>query len=101
MPKAPAPTITQQQPTNPVARVAVEADVRLEQCPFCSGQLDIRQHIKYHWQYTPRGATCHTIALSHMECADCGAYITTPDQSRRNKRSILAIKAAFPTVLMA
>lgn len=29
MPKAPAPPITQKQPADPVARVAVEADVRL------------------------------------------------------------------------
>jgi hypothetical protein len=84
-----------------VARVAVEADVRLESCPFCAGQLEICQHVKYYWQTTASGATCHTIALSHMECADCGSHITTPDQSRRNKRAILATKAAFSTVLMA
>jgi hypothetical protein len=93
--------MTDSQPTDPVARVAVEAEVRLESCPFCAGQLEIRQHIKYHWQNTTYGATCHTIALSHMECADCGSHITTPDQSRRNKRAILDMKAAFPTVLMA
>jgi hypothetical protein len=29
MPKAPAPPVTVQQPTDPVARVAVESDVRL------------------------------------------------------------------------
>jgi hypothetical protein len=93
--------VTERQPTDPVARVAVEADVRLELCPFCGHPLETRQHVKYHWQSTMFGATCHTIALSHMECDACGSYITTPDQSRRNKRSILATKAAFPTVLMA
>ena len=63
-------------------------------CPFCNQcTLNIKQHVKYHWQ----GTVQHTIALSHMECDSCGAYITTPEQSRINKTSILAIKTAFPT----
>ena len=60
----------------------------LTQCPFCDGRLEVHQHVKYHWS---RG-WCHTIALSHMECPDCGSYITTPEQSRRNKQAILAMK---------
>ena len=60
----------------------------LTQCPFCDGALQVCQHVKYHW----RGTTPYAIALSHMECPDCGSYITTPDQSRRNKQAILAMK---------
>ena len=60
----------------------------LTQCQFCDGRLEVRQHTKYHW----RGTTPYAIALSHMECPDCGSYITTPNQSRRNKQAILAMK---------
>ena len=60
----------------------------MTQCPFCDGRLEAHQHVKYHW----RGTTPYAIALSHMECPDCGSYITTPEQSRRNKQTILVMK---------
>jgi hypothetical protein len=56
---------------------------------------------KYYWQRTRAGKVCHTIVLSHMECDACGSYITTPEQSQTNKRSIISMKDAFPTGLMA
>ena len=65
-------------------------------CPFCDSALKPATHVKYHWESWPFGARCHTIVLEHMECPECGAYITTPDQSRHNKKAIQAIKVALP-----
>ena len=51
MPKAPAPPVTDQQPAAPVARVAVEADVRLsyasavrERYDRIADKWDVRKH---------------------------------------------------------
>lgn len=72
-----------------------------EPCPFCGGTLTQHQHIRYHWETAAYGAVCHTVALEHMECALCGSHITTPDQSRSNKKAIIAVKLAYPTVFLA
>lgn len=73
----------------------------MDKCPFCdTGTLSSKEHTRYHWQTRPQGPHCIPMALLHMECNECGAYITTPEQSRYNKERILATKKAFPTVLM-
>lgn len=70
---------------------------RLVACPFCGGTLRGSSHVYYHWETTTTGTRHHAIALLHSECIDCGSDITTPEQSRFNKRRILETKKAFPS----
>ena len=63
-----------------------------ELCPICEKGILLEQNHLHPIGFHPIHRYQEFVTLEHSICDNCGEWITTPEQSRANKKIIIAAK---------
>ncbi len=60
-------------------------------CPLCDGALLVEQAHDFATEH--QGRPYRVTGLRHLNCPSCAAFLVSPEQSRHNKRRLVAARA--------